>query len=95
MRTTVEQTIFTSAQTSCRKVIACQFGSTVFVTVIQNRPVIAGEDNQCLFQQAFFLQVGKQFADTPVCLNDGIATRPHRCFAHKSLVGSTRDVRFV
>ena len=95
MRTTVKQTIFTSAQTSCRKMIACQFGSTVFVTVIQNRPVIAGEDNQCLFQQAFFLQVGKQFADTPVCLNDGIATRPHRCFAHKALVGSTRYVRFV
>ena len=95
MRTTVEQTIFTSAQTSCRKVIACQFGSSVFVTVIQNRPVITGEDNQCLFQQSFFLQVGKQFADTPVCLNDGIATRPHRCFAHKSLVGSTRYVRFV
>ena len=39
--------------------------------------------------------MSKQFTDTPVRLNDSVTTRPHGCFAYKTLVGSTGYMRFV
>ena len=67
----------------------------VLVAVINDRPVVAGEQNQRVIGQVVLVQRLQNLAHTPIQFRDGIPARPHRRLADEALVRDARHVDIV
>ena len=63
------------------------FNGVVFVAIVQDRPIIAAKDDQCLFVQIQSLQRCHQFANAPIELHNRIRSRPALGLTLKTFMG--------
>ena len=75
--------------------IADQFRRFIFVAVIENRSVVARENEQGPIVDDELLKYLQQRTDNPVRLHNGIAARAHRAFSFESRVGESRNMDVV
>jgi hypothetical protein len=71
----------------------CQLGDCpILVSIIQHRAVVRAEDHKRVIRQAVLIQGIHDFADGPIELQDGFATRSGAAFALETLVWYARHV---
>ena len=71
------------------------FHGGVFVTIIEDGTVVRAEDDHGVFLQSLFLEDSDNFANTPVQLDDGIASEAGAGFAVKTLMRHAWHVNIV
>ena len=76
-------------------VAADLFDRPIFVSVIQNRTIIATEYDQRSFSQLQSVERSGQFSDTPVKLNDRVTAKSERGLPLESLVRHPRHVNVM
>ena len=94
-RPSVELAVFSASQGSCRTVGAVFLHRLVRIAVVQHGAVVAGEEDQRILQNSFFLQMGNQLAHAPVQLRDHIASRSESGRASKPFVRHSGHMRLM
>ena len=91
----LEGAVFAAAQTASGRVLAHEFLCLVLIAVVQHRTVVAGQYDDCVFQQSLLLQGAYYLAHAPVELYYGIAAQSHLAGAAESLMWESGHVHVV
>ena len=75
--------------------IAQQFFCLICITVIHNRTVVAGKDDQGVFSQSQPVEFVEDLSDTPVKLHDSVASQSHRVLASEAVVREAGNMYVV
>ena len=83
-------TVFPTTVDTHRSMSVEKFVSLVLIAVVDNRTVIAGKDQDSVVCDVEAIQCVHDFTDSPVQLQDDVATSAESAFACETWVGDAR-----
>ncbi len=94
-RSALKSAVLAAAKRAGGFVAAQLLDGVVAITVIHDRAVVAGEDDQRVRGKPVFVEGAQHLADRPVELDDRVASRAHPALAREARVRHARDVDVV
>ena len=93
--TAVIEAVLSAACPASRVVRAEPLLGIIVITVIDDRAIVAGENHQCIVQQAFGIEIRQYLTYTPVRLHDGVTSRAEVSAAYETGMRSAGNVRLM